>query len=69
MDRCSPKAARPPQSGFVKVGQCLRMLSFHMDVKRPTRAVEELHQVAATRMERRQPVQVTSPKQTSGPHR
>src|SRR5271166_2875359 len=25
----------------------------HLDVKRPTRAVEELHQVAATRTERR----------------
>jgi hypothetical protein len=36
-----------------------------MDVKRPTRPVEELHQVAATRTERRQPVQVTSPNRTS----
>src|SRR5664280_1331123 len=30
----------------------------HLDVKRPTRAVEELHQVAATRTERRLFVQV-----------
>jgi hypothetical protein len=37
-----------------------------VDEKRPTRAVKELHQVAATRTERRQPVQVTSPKQISG---
>ena len=38
----------------------------HLDVKRPTRAFEEIHQVAATRTERRQHVQVTSPKKTSG---
>src|SRR5664280_2679659 len=30
------------------------------DEKRPTRKVEELHQIAATRTERRQHVQVTS---------
>ena len=30
----------------------------HLDEKRPTRAVEELHQVAATRTERRQPVKL-----------
>src|SRR5208283_292763 len=32
-------------------------------------AIEELHHVAATRTERRQHVQVTSPKETSGPRR
>src|ERR1039457_6158063 len=30
----------------------------HLDEKRPTRAIEELHQVAATRTERRQTVKV-----------
>jgi hypothetical protein len=30
----------------------------HLDEKRPTRAVEELHQVAATRTERRQPLKL-----------
>src|ERR1019366_2142798 len=40
-----------------------------LDGKRPTRAVEELHEIAATRTERRQHVQVTSPKQTSGSRR
>ena len=30
----------------------------HLDEKRPTRAIEELHQVAATRTERRQPVKL-----------
>ena len=39
----------------------LRMLSFHLAVKRPSRAVEELHQVAATRTERRLFVQVIPP--------
>src|SRR5271167_2148404 len=38
-----------------------------VDEKRPTRAVEELHQVAATRTERRQHVQVSFPNQISGP--
>ena len=40
-----------------------------VDVKRPNRAVEELHQVAATRTERRQHDQVTSSNRTSGPRR
>src|SRR5271166_5838573 len=39
------------------------------DEKRPSRAVEELRQVAATRTERRLYVRVTSPTQTSSPHR
>src|SRR5271167_2563276 len=34
----------------------------HLDVKRPTRAVEELHQVAATRTERRLLVKVYCPR-------
>src|ERR1019366_10542695 len=37
-----------------------------LDEKRPTRAVEKLHQVAATKTERRLHVQVTSPNRTSG---
>jgi hypothetical protein len=41
----------------------------HLDQKRPTRAVEELHQIAVTRTERRLYVQVTSPNRTSGQYR
>jgi hypothetical protein len=37
-----------------------------VDGKRPTRVVEELHQVAATRTERRHHVQVTYPNETWG---
>src|SRR5664279_6646052 len=36
-----------------RVGKCLRTRSLHLDDERPTRAVEELHQIAATRTERR----------------
>src|ERR1022692_4530826 len=39
----------PAKSGSIRQPHWHR----HLDVKRPTRAVEELHQVAATRTERR----------------
>src|SRR5271167_1236696 len=48
---------------YLHVGQCLRTSSLHLDEKRPTRAVEELHQVAATRTERRLSGQVTADRQ------
>src|ERR1039458_1416987 len=40
-----------------------------LDVKRPSRALEERCQTAATRTERRLHVQVTSPNRTSGQYR
>src|SRR5271157_5052722 len=42
------------------VGQCLRPSSLHLDEKRPTRAVEELRHVAATRTYRRRIIQLAA---------
>jgi hypothetical protein len=49
-------AITPGNSGSIRQPNRHRLL----DVKRPTRAIEELHEVAATRTERRLYVQVVS---------